>query len=194
MSGQAPTKVFPADPAAAPAPGAGGGAGAKLKAVDKKWWLGGAALLTVALAATVGRSDPTEDDADDPELDTSETDAYNDLQASIESLGDAISDIPRPIKPTPAQPGNPHPPKSGPRVGGPKVGGGKGRETYRVQHGDTLKSIAKAKKVKGGAARLYALNRDVIVRAAQQHKDPHPKTTRKLYPGTTLVIRLRADR
>lgn len=188
MSTQQPEKVFPNQ---GPAPAAPTRRGVSLKGVDKKVWLGAAAIATVGAALIFGRgggSDPEasgEDGAGGYELDTTDTDLYNELQPELEAIQDALEDRPRPPTPTPATPGTPQGNQSGPKPGGgPKPA----RGTYRVKQGDTLRSVAKARKVRGGPARLYAVNRSIIMRDAKKNKDPKPRTTRKLYPGTVLVI------
>lgn len=189
MSTQQPEKVFP-NQGPAPAP-AKRNAAASLKGVNRKWWLGGAALLTVGAALAFGRGDGTDPEAGGEdgeagyELDTSDTDLYNELQPELEAIADLLGDRPRPPTPTPATSGTPQANQSGPRPGGgPKAA----RGTHRVKQGDTLRSVAKDRKVRGGAARLYAVNRAIIARSAKQHKDPRPNTSRKLYAGTVLVI------
>lgn len=184
----APEKVYPsAPPAGSPSPA--GGVTTRLKTLDRKWWLGGAALVTVVVAATVGRRNDPEADDDEAggawSIDTSETDLagrLDDISDQLEELGDR----PRPPKPSPT-PQNPGPQGNtpGPRPPGTVTTPGR---TYRVKQGDTLKSIAKDLQVKGGAPRLYAVNRVIITRAAKRHNHPSPRTTQKLYPGTTLVI------
>ncbi|MEN8672575.1 LysM domain-containing protein [Nocardioides sp.] len=187
MSTQKPEKVFPDQGGDSKPPKRSRG----LKGVDRKWVLAGAALATVGAALVFGRGDDADPEASGEgggsyELDTSETDLYNELQPELEAIRNALEDDrPRPPTPTPATEGTPQGNGAGPRPGGgPKAV----RGTHRVKQGDTLRSIAKDRKVRGGPARLYAVNRKIIARAAKQNKDPRPNTTRTLYPGTVLVI------
>lgn len=186
MSASSPEKVFPAAPApgaSSPAPGAGK---FTLTGKNKKYALGAAAAVTVLLAATVGKRDGDTEEGDGEDnggaytLDTSDTDLASQLENITELLE---TDRPRPVTPTAPTAGTPTPNPAGPKRGGFVAG-----RTYRVKNGDTLKEVAKDLKVRGGAPRLYAINRKIIVRAAQQHKNPRPNTTRKLYAGTVLVI------
>jgi len=158
-------------------------------------WAGAAVVALVALVASRGGDPATDPEATGTELDTRETDLYNELQPELENvadrleeLGDAFEDKWPPRTPTPTTPQTPTTPPPAPVPHTPGTPPAGGDRTYRVKNGDTLKEIAKRFKVPGGAAQLYAKNRAAIVRAAKEHKDPHPKTTRKLYAGTVLVI------
>ncbi len=186
MSTGAPEKVFPKPSAGPASPGAGGKL--SLRGVDRKTWMWAGAGVVALVAVTVGRSQ----EADDPEdelstYDTSTTDLYNELQPDLEQIGDTLEELSTKWEtPEPAEANEaPSQPVKSP-VKGPKNPAV--RNTYKVQPGDTLSSVAKKKKVKGGAARLYAVNRKIIKRAAEQHKVKNPGTTRKLFAGTVLVI------
>ena len=187
MSTPSPEKVFPAPttpPAPSPAGGAGGSLGA-LKRVDKKVWmaLGAAVVVVLGLVTARGGAD---DETDATELSDPygfESQGGDDVVNAIEDLGERIEDI-RIVVPVPAQPAAPKPNQPGPRPNQ----GAPARKQYMVKKNDTLKEIAAKFKVKGGAAKLYQVNRAVITKAAQEHKHPRPKTAWKLYAGTMLVI------
>lgn len=201
MSTPAPEKVFPAGPAAAsPAAGSGGSSGGSVGVgrvrVDKKtaaWAGAGVVVLLGLLAARSSASSDPDPEGADFELDTTETDLYNELQPELENIGDQLDELndrrPRPRRPKPHRGnGGPRPPKPGPRPGkGPRPTGGVNR-TYRVANGDTLRSIARDMKVRGGAARLYVINRRHIERAARQAGHRSSQGGRILVPGTVIFV------
>ena len=196
MSGQQPERVFPA----APSPAAGGTAspGGKIGVgrvkVDKKTAAWAGAGVVVLLGLLAARSNSSSSDGTDPtidpaELDTTETDLYNELQPELENIANQIGDLRN--KPRPQKPKNPKK-RNGPKGNnpGPKKGKGKpGKNSrYVIVRGDTLGSIAKAKKVRGGRARLFAVNRQTLNAAAREHGKRNSGGGRHLFPGTVILI------
>ena len=93
MSTPAPEKIFPtkAAPGGPPA-GPSGRAGFKLDQKTAMW--GGAAVVAlVALLSTRGAPAEDETSGGAYELDTTETDVYNDLQPELEGIADAIESM-----------------------------------------------------------------------------------------------------
>lgn len=184
MSGE---RVFP--PTAAPQPATPSAGSGKSVSLSQKQLLMGGGVIAVVMLGLLNRSPGGEDTETDPEtpggyeLDTRDTDLYNELQPELERIGDAIENWTRPPKPAPAQPGKPGRPNGGPRPLPPGI-----RRRYRVKRGDTLAKIAKTYKVVGGRARLYATNRAVIERAAKQHGRKSSGGGRYIYAGTVLLI------
>lgn len=190
MTSPAPERVFPASnpPSgpSAPSPGLG-----RLR-VDKKTlaWVGAGVVAVVALFA--GRNQSTDPEASGTaELDTSETDLYNELQPELENISDQLSELqpgvstgPRPPKPHTPIPRDPTLPMAGPKP--PDKGGNKHK--YVVKNGDTLAAIAKRHKVQGGRIRLYTVNRVAIERAAHQHGKKSSQGGKLLFAGTVLVL------
>lgn len=167
----------------------------------------GAAVLVAAFAALSawkGKKEP----ADDPsqgsfEIDTTQTDLYNDLQPELEQINDALDDIrngPRPpvvtppvVTPPKTTPSAPKPvpkpvPKPAPKPPAPKPAPAKAVYVwYTIHSGDTLSAIAKRYKMSTSA--LYSLNRAYIENAAKSHGKKSSSSGHWIYPGTKIRVK-----
>ena len=193
MSSQQPERVFPGAPSPAAGPTGGGKIGVGRLKVGKKSaaWAGVGVVVLLGLLAARGSSssDSADSTVDPAELDTTETDLYNELQPELENIADQIGDLrnqPRPQKPKkPKKQTGPKGNKPGPKKGKGKPGK---NSRYVIVPGDTLGSIAKAKKVRGGRARLFAVNRQTLNAAARAHGKRNSGGGRHLFPGTVILI------
>lgn len=175
-------KLPSATPAApAPAPAAGGGS---LTSNRNLLMVGG--LVVVAVIALVNsRKGATDTDgtAADYNIDTRDTDLYNDLQPELEQIGDALYRLenPAPAKPDVTVPKPPTPPKPAPKPQAPR-----NYVRYVVKKGDTIASVAKRYHV--SAANLYNWNKGTIAAAAAAHGRKVYGTQTVIWPGSTLTI------
>jgi outer membrane biosynthesis protein TonB len=106
-------------------PTAGAGAGGKTRLGRREQlMLGGAAVvgLLAVLARSRSGGDTTSEDAAAPagtagqyELDTSNTDFYNELQPELEALSDRLDGVPKAVVDQLAQQQKPAPPKAAPK-------------------------------------------------------------------------------
>lgn len=169
----------PAAPAAAPAAGGGN----PLTANKNLLMVGGLVVVAViALVNSRGKAEPT-GTADDFEIDTRDTDLYNDLQPELEQIGDQLSRLqnPAPVKPPVTIPKPPVPPKPA-----PKPGPARNYTRYIVKARDTITSVAAAHRVAPG--NLYAWNKGTIDAAAVKHGKRVKGTGTPLYVGSVLTI------
>lgn len=105
MSTPAPEKVFPK----ADAPTSTPSTGARGFKLDQKtaMWGGAVVVALIALVSARGTSSSSDDETSGGayELDTTETDVYNDLQPELENIADQLEELtdrPRPATPAPA--------------------------------------------------------------------------------------------
>jgi hypothetical protein len=100
MSGaiKLPSAIQP--PPAAPAPAAGGGLGS-LASNKNLLMVGGAAVVAVVALISSKRAPAPDPGPESFEIDTRDTDLYNDLQPELEQISDRLSGIEKPVTPAP---------------------------------------------------------------------------------------------
>lgn len=167
-------------PAPATAPAAGGGGSLT---GNKNLLMVGGLVVVAVLAFANSRKAPSTDSAADYEIDTTDTDLYNDLQPELEQIGDRISRLenPAPAKPPvtiPKPPGTPKP--------APKPQSTRNYTRYIVKAGDTIGSVARVHRVAPG--NLYSWNKGTIDLAARKHNKRVKGTSTPLYVGSVLTI------
>lgn len=185
MAGSAGVEqVFPRPGGASPAPGAGGSTSGGAKGVrlgQRELMIGGAVAVVglALLSRSRAGGDVSPDDDEDAsagtfELDTRDTDLYNELQPELEAISDRLDGIARPPAPAP----KPAPPKPKPTPAQ--------NIPYVIRRGDTLNSIAR--RYRTTRTRLWTLNRVVLDSVARTHKKKSSNQGRILYPGTTIRV------
>lgn len=185
MSASSPERVFPpASGGSSPAPG---GRRAMPRLSQRQQLAAAGAVAVVGLAlytrSKSGGGDVT-GAADNPssvyELDTRDTDLYNELQPELERVSDALDELKDGLPTLPAAGPKPTPPKPGPKPGNPAF------TEYMVKKGDTLNAIAKRFGI--GRQRLYDNNKARIEATARSHGLKSSMNGRRIFPGTVLRV------
>lgn len=166
------------------------GGGGSIRLGQRELMIGGA--VVVAGLALYSRSraggDVTDDGGEEGsaggfEIDTRNTDFYNELQPELEALPGAVAaaiaeqQAAKPPAPSPKPP----PPKPG-----PKAGTTARYLNHLVRKGETLTSIAR--KYKTTRSAVYKLSKEAIELAARSHGRKSSQAGRFIYPGTTLRV------
>jgi nucleoid-associated protein YgaU len=194
VAGAPAAPVTPAPAAPRPAPA---GAGGLLR--NRTVQLAGLGVLVVgfALFQSRGSSAPADDGPDSFELDTRDTDLYNDLQPELEQIADRLDGLenPRPIVPTPITPRPPQPPAPAPKPAPPKtvpplpmIPSTQYVGPYVIQKGDTLASIGKKHGTTAWGIFSYGKNTDILEYAAKNRGQKSSQGGKLLYPGTVIYI------
>lgn len=169
-------------PAAPAAPAAGGGS----LTVNRNLLMVGGLVVVAVIALVNSRKGATDTSgtAADYNIDTTETDLYNDLQPELEQIGDRISRLenPAPAKPDVTVPKPPTTPKPAPKPGAPR-----NYLRYIVKQGDTIASVANRYRV--SAANLYDWNKGEIAKQATAHGRKLYGTQTVIWPGSVLTIK-----
>lgn len=122
----------------------------------------GAGLVAAFALGSRGKGAAADDQAgpDSYEIDTTQTDLYNDLQPELENIADQLNELrPRPITPTPVPPTKPTRPLPAPRPAKkPEWGpGATGFTPHTVKAGESFGAIAKRYKTSKTALRYANL-------------------------------------